>query len=472
MSTNQATLIIHSAAELVTCASATAIPDEPTSRSTKSRTQKGGTPAQQPRRGREQGDAGIIPNGAVAIRQGHILAAGPTETILPQYRGEETQLLDASGKTVTPGLVDAHTHLVWAGWRDEEYELRLKGATYLEIMEAGGGIMSTVRATRLASEEELKELTRERLMRMLTHGTTTVEIKSGYGLSVEAEMKMLWAIRDLNLELQAEGTGPRIAPTFLGAHAIPTEYADKPEEYVNLVVDKMLPTVAREGLAEWCDVFCDRGAFTAEQTRRILRKAKELGLGTRLHANEFERVGAVQVAAEMGAISADHLLVMEEEDIAALRDAGTVAVLLPGTPLGLGLKDYAPARALIDAGVPVALATDCNPGTCPSENLALMISLACSQMRMSPAEAIVAATINSAHALNRGHLIGSLEPGKLADMVIWNAPNHRHLAYHFGVNLAEAVFVGGSLVEGLYGDDADDAIEAQAQEEAVERFLS
>jgi imidazolonepropionase len=304
---------------------------------------------------------------------------------------------------------------------------------------------------------------------MLAHGTTTVEIKSGYGLSVEAEMKMLWAIRDLNLELQAEGTGPRIAPTFLGAHAIPAEYADRAEDYVSLVVEKMLPTVAREGLAEWCDVFCDRGAFTADQTRRILQKAKELGLGTRLHANEFERVGAVQVAAEMGATSADHLLVMEEEDITALREAGTVAVLLPGTPLGLGLKEYAPARALIEAGVPVALATDCNPGTCPSENLALMISLACSQMRMSPAEAIVAATINSAHALNRGHLIGSLEAGKLADIVIWNAPNHRHLAYHFGVNLAEAVFVGGSLAHGLYGNEA---IEKQAQEEAVERFLS
>ena len=469
MPSNKATLIIHSAAELVTCAPLSATLDEPTSRVPQPKSRKLKAEDQTPRRGASQSDAGIILNGAVAIRGGHILAAGPTETILPQYRGEDTRLLDASGKTVTPGLVDAHTHLVWAGWRDEEYELRLKGATYLEIMEAGGGIMSTVRATRLASEEELKELTRERLMRMLAHGTTTVEIKSGYGLSVEAELKSLWAIRDLNMELQAESRGPRIAPTFLGAHAIPTEYADKPDDYVKLIINKMLPTVAREGLAEWCDVFCDKGAFNADQTRRILKKAKELGLGIRIHANEFERVGAVQVAVEMGAISADHLLIMEEEDIAALRDAGTVAVLLPGTPLGLGLKDYAPARALIEAGVPVALATDCNPGTCPSENLALMISLACSQMRMTPAEAIVAATINSAHALNRGHLIGSLEPGKLADIVIWNAPNHRHLAYHFGVNLAEAVLVDGNLVEGIYSESA---LDAQAQEDAVERFLS
>jgi imidazolonepropionase len=438
-------LIIHSAAELVTCEAG-----------------RGGGPLKGP----EQGDAGVIPNGAVAVRAGKIIAVGATEDVMP-LRGEDTLLLDASGKTVTPGLVDAHTHLVWAGWRDEEYVMRLGGATYMEIMEAGGGIMSTVRATRLASEEELKDLTRERLMRMLAHGTTTVEVKSGYGLSVEAELKCLWAIRDLNIELREAGAGPRIAATFLGAHAVPEEYAHNPNGYVDLVVNEMLPTVAAEGLAEWVDVFCDVGAFTAEQTRRILAKAKELGLGTRLHANEFARVGAVQVAAEMGAASADHLLVMEPEDIEALREAGTVAVLLPGTPLGLGLKEYAPARGLIEAGVPVALATDCNPGTCPSESLALMIALACSQMKMTPAEAIVAATINSAHALDRGHLLGSLEPGKLADIVVWNTPNHRHLAYHFGVNLAEVVFVGGERVERRRSQ-----IEMEAQDEAVERFLS
>jgi imidazolonepropionase len=363
--------------------------------------------------------------------------------------------------------VDAHTHLVWAGWRDEEYELRLKGATYLDIMKAGGGIMSTVRATRLASEDELKELTRERLMRMLAYGTTTVEIKSGYGLSVEGEMKSLWAIRDLNIEMREDGTGPRIAATFLGAHAVPEEYSEKSDDYVNLVINKMLPTVAEEGLAEWCDVFCDVGAFTADQSRKILQKARELGLGTRLHANEFARVGAVQLAVEMGAASADHLLVMEPEDIEALRKAGIVAVLLPGTPLGLGLKEYAPARALIDAGVPVGLATDCNPGTCPSENLGLMISLACSQMKMAPSEAIVAATINSAHALNRGHILGSLEKGKMADIVVWNVPNHRHIAYHFGVNLVESVLVVGARAE---HHPAPDPFEDQ--DEIVERFIS
>jgi imidazolonepropionase len=278
---------------------------------------------------------------------------------------------------------------------------------------------------------------------MLAHGTTTVEVKSGYGLSVEDELKSLRAIRELTREMDEAGTGPRIAATFLGAHAVPREYGADPDAYVELVVSQMLPAGAAEGLAEWCDAFCDVGAFTAEQTRRILSAAVELGMGTRLHANEFARVGAVQVAAEFGASSADHLLVMEPEDIAALREAGTVAVLLPGTPLGLGLREYAPARALIEAGVPVALATDCNPGTCPSENLALVISLACSQMKMTPAEALVAATVNSAHALDRGDRLGSLEPGKLADIVVWEAPNHRHLAYHFGVNLAAEVYVGG-----------------------------
>jgi imidazolonepropionase len=426
MEPTTADLIIHSASELVTCASLDA--------------------GLSPRRGTEQGHVGIITHGAVAIAGDQILAAGGSNDIIHQYRGEDTELVDATGKTVTPGLVDAHTHLIWAGWRDEEYEMRLKGATYLDIMQAGGGIMSTVRSTRLADDEELKDETKKRLARMLAHGTTTVEVKSGYGLNIEDELRYLRIIRDLNAELEEEGTGPRLAATFLGAHAIPEEYAGDPEGYVNLVVEEMLPTVAEEKLAEWCDVFCDEGAFTADQARRILSAAKELGLGVRLHANEFARVGAVQVAAEMGAVSADHLLVMEVEDVEALREAGTVAVLLPGTPLGLGLRNYAPARVLIEAGVPVALATDCNPGTCPSENLALIISLACSQMKMTPAEAIIAATINGAYALNRAHLLGSLEPDKLADLVVWDAPNHRHLAYHFGVNLAEMVFVGGRKV--------------------------
>ncbi|MDQ6695005.1 MAG: imidazolonepropionase [Chloroflexota bacterium] len=427
MTDTGANFIIHSAAELVTCAS--------------------GTPG--PRSGAAQGEAAIIEGGAVAITGGKIVATGHSSLIIEAHRGEGTTLLDASGKTVTPGLVDAHTHLAWAGWRDEEYEMRLRGATYLEIMEAGGGIMSTVRATRLAGREELKSLMRTRLERMLAHGTTTVEVKSGYGLTLEDELKSLRAIRDMASELEVEGLGPRIAATFLGAHAVPEEYADNRDGYVDLVVNSMLPAVAAEGLAEWCDAFCDVGAFTAEQTRRVLLRAKELGLSTRLHANEFARIGAVELAGELGCASADHLLLMEPADIDILKRADTIAVLLPGTPFGLGLDHYAPARQLISAGVPVALATDCNPGTCPSENLGLILALACTQMKMSPAEAIVAATINSACALNRGHTQGSLEPGKLGDIVVWDAPNHRHLAYHFGVNLAEHVFLGGRHVVGV-----------------------
>lgn len=423
----EANHIIHSAAEVVTCAG----PEGYTG----------------PRKGAVQGMAGIIDNGAVAIKGDRILAVGDTPEILRRYHGENTRLTDATGKTLSPGLVDSHTHLVWAGWRDEEYEQRLGGATYLQIMEAGGGIMSTVRATRNADISDLKELAYNRLARMLAHGTTTVEIKSGYGLTVEDELKTLRAIRDLNLELQRAGTGPRIAATFLGAHAIPAEYANDANGYVKLVIEKMIPTVAAEGLAEWCDVFCDVGAFTAEQSWVILQTARDHGLHVRIHANEFARIGALEVAADMQAVSADHLLVIEPEDIELLKEAGTVAVLLPGTPFGLGLKEYAPARELIEAGVPVALATDCNPGTCPSENLPLMISLACSQMKMTPAEAIVAATINSAYALERGEILGSLEPGKLADIIIWDVPNHRHLAYHFGVNLAEKVFLGGKPVD-------------------------
>lgn len=418
-----ADLIIHSANELVTCRAS------------------GGEAG--PRKGPAQGEAGILPDGAVAIKGDRIVDVGDTAGVLDRRRGEETTLVDASGKTVTPGLVDAHTHLAWAGWRDEEYELRLRGASYMQIMEAGGGIVSTVRATREASEAELRELMRPRLARMLAHGTTTVEVKSGYGLSVEDEVKGLRAIRALDLELDRPGQGPRLASTFLGAHAIPDEYTDDPDGYVDLIVTEMLPAVAREGLAEWCDAFCDVGAFTAAQTRRIFAAAREYGLRLRIHANEFARVGAVEVAAEFGAVSADHLLLLEPEDVEALRGAGTIAVLLPGTPLGLGLTHYAPARALVEAGVPVALATDCNPGTCPSENLALMVSLACSQMKLTPAEALVAATINGAYALDRGKILGSLEPGKLADIVVWDAPSHRHIPYHFGVNLVEMVYVAG-----------------------------
>jgi imidazolonepropionase len=401
------------------------------------------------RRGPQQAELGLIPDGAVAISGDTIRAVGPSAAILAAHAGPETRIVDASRRVVTPGLVDAHTHLVFAGTREHEYEQRLQGAGYLEILAAGGGIMSTVRATRAASAEELAAGMVPRLRAMLAHGTTTVEVKSGYGLCTEDELKSLRAIRITGTGRAPGQLGealPRLCPTFLGAHAVPEEYRDQPDAYVDLLVEETLPAVAAAGLAESCDVFCDAGAFDAAQARRVLEAAQAHGLPVRLHANEFERIGAAALAADLHALSADHLLVLDADEIAALAAAGVVATLLPGT--GLGLGHYAPARALIAAGVPVALATDCNPGTCLCENLALMIALACTAMKMTPAEALVAATINSAHALGPrwAAQVGSLEPGKRADLVIWDVPNYRHIPYHFGVNLVGQVVLGGVLV--------------------------
>lgn len=393
------------------------------------------------RRGPAQAELGLLAGGAVAIRQDTIQAVGPAAAILAAHGGPQTEIIDAGGRVITPGLVDAHTHLVFAGTREGEYEARLQGAGYLEILAAGGGIMSTVRATRAASGPELAEGMRGHLRAMLAHGTTSVEVKSGYGLSTEAELRSLGAIRLLVEERNP--ALPRLCATFLGAHAVPPEYKDRADDYVTMLVDETLPAVVAAGLAESCDVFCDEGAFTAAQSRRLLDAARALGLGVRLHANEFAQIGAATLAAELDALSADHLLVLDPAEIAALEASDTVAVLLPGT--GLGLGRYAPARDLIAAGVPVALATDCNPGTCLCENLVLMIALACTAMRMTPAEALVAATINSAHALGPGWAaeVGSLEPGKRADLVIWDVPNYRHIPYHLGVNLVHRVILGG-----------------------------
>ncbi|HMA34043.1 MAG TPA: imidazolonepropionase, partial [Chloroflexia bacterium] len=380
------------------------------------------------RRGPEQAALGLIPDGAVAIGGAVIQAVGPSATILATYAGPQTRIVEAPDQVVTPGLVDAHTHLVFAGSREHEYERRLQGAGYLEILAAGGGIMATVQATRAASPAALAAGMLPHLRTMLAHGTTAVEVKSGYGLSTAAELRSLEAIQLVAARgADADAPLPQICPTFLGAHAVPPEFQDQPDAYIDLLVTETLPAVVRAGLAESCDVFCDAGAFDAAQARRLLTAAQALGLPVRLHANEFERIGAAGLAAELQALSADHLLVLDDAEIAALAAAGVVATLLPGT--GLGLGRYAPARALIAAGVPVALATDCNPGTCLCENLALMIALACTAMKMTPAEALVAATINSAHALGPrwARRVGSLEPGKQADLVIWNAPNYRHI---------------------------------------------
>jgi imidazolonepropionase len=411
----QADLLIYDAAQVLTLAS----PDGP-------------------KRGTAMGELGIIPDGAVAIRDGRLLDVGPSDELRSQVRAAQT--LYAGGYLIMPGLVDPHTHLVWAGHRADEFEMRLGGASYLEIMAAGGGIMSTVRQTRAASLDELVSQTRRRLEQMLANGTTTVEIKTGYGLDTQDELKQLQAIRCLQGELPAT-----LVPTFLGAHAVPAEYKGRTDEYVDLVVEEMLPTVARDDPPPFCDVFCEEEAFSLEQSRRILEAAKALGFGIKIHADEFKPLGGTRLAVELGATSADHLVCTPPEEIELLARSDTIAVALPGTPFGLGRGEYTPARAIIDAGGAVALATDCNPGTCWCESMQFMIALACRYMGMTPAEAISAATINAAHAVGLGHEVGSLELGKRADLILLDVPSPAHLGYRFGTNLAQMVVVGGRV---------------------------
>jgi imidazolonepropionase len=385
-------------------------------------------------------DLGIIPEGAIAIRDGRVLAVGPYADLRGRVHADS--VFDAGGRVVMPGFVDPHTHLVWAGARADEFEMRISGATYMEIMAAGGGIMSTVRHTRSASLEELVTQTRLRLDRLLAHGTTTVEIKTGYGLNLQDELKQLSAIR----RLQADCPGT-LVPTFLGAHAVPAEYKGQADAYVDLVVEKILPAaVSVEGPPSFCDVFCEDGAFSLEQSRRVLEAAKALGLGLKIHVDEFRPLGGTRLAVELGAISADHLVSTPPDEIELIAQSDTIAVALPGTPFGLGHHDYTPARALIEAGGAVALATDCNPGTCWCESIQLMMVLACRNMAMTPAEVISAATINAAHAVGLGYQVGSLEPGKRADLIVASVPSYPHLAYRFGTNLIDAVFVAGQPV--------------------------
>ncbi|TLS33836.1 imidazolonepropionase [Geobacillus thermoleovorans] len=387
-------------------------------------------------------DLHIIENGSVWIEHGTIVAVGADDELARQFadRLAEAEVIDAKGKTVTPGLVDPHTHLVYAGSREHEWTMRLGGATYMEIMNAGGGIHATTKATREASEEMLYEESKRRLDQFLLHGVTTVEAKSGYGLSLEHEIKQLEVAKRL------DDTHPvDIVSTFLGAHAVPPEWKHDPDEYVRLVIDEMIPEVSRRGLAEFNDVFCERGVFTPDQARLILEAGKEHGLTPKIHADEIEPYGGAELAAEVGAISADHLLRASDEGLRRMAERGVIGVLLPGTAFFLMTK-AADARRLIDAGVPVALATDCNPGSSPTVSLPLVMSLACLHMGMTPAEAMAAATINAAHAIGRAHLVGSLEPGKKADLVIFNVPNYVQIMYYYGVNHVETVIKGGKVV--------------------------
>ncbi len=397
-----------------------------------------------PTRGPELSEIGLIRDGAVAVRDGVIVAVGSTAQVEDQVELDgDALIIGAEGKVVTPGLVDPHTHVVFAGSREYELEMKIMGMGYLEILARGGGILDTVRATRAAGQRELTNTGAKYLDQMLAQGTTTAEAKSGYGLTVEDEVKILEVVRALNHSHAVD-----LAPTFLGAHAIPPEYKGDTGGYVRLVTEEMLPRVAREGLADFCDVFCEEGVFSVEQSRRILLEAQRLGLKLKLHADEIVSLGGAELAVELGAISADHLMEVSEEGIRRLARSGTVAVLLPATTFCLMGKKYAPAREMIDNGVAVALASDFNPGSSPVNSLQTVMGIACRQLKMQPAEVISAVTINSAHALGLAARVGSLEAGKKADMVIFDAADYRYLMYRFGTNLVETVIKSGKVVVG------------------------
>ncbi|MGA2738481.1 MAG: imidazolonepropionase [Bryobacteraceae bacterium] len=376
-----------------------------------------------PRRGALLGDLGMVTNGAVLIKDGIIVDAGRAPRIenLPEAR--RAREIDAAGRVVMPGFVDSHTHLVFGRPRLLDYEMRLAGASYTEIAAAGGGILSSVAAVRGTSAAQLEVQARDSLAAMVRHGTTTVEAKSGYALDEAGELKTLRVLAKLN-----------VVPTYLGAHIPPPEYRGKADAYIDWMAAEMLPKIRRRKLARFVDVYCDDGAFTLDQSRRYLEHARRLGFGLKIHAEQFARTGASRLGVEMEAVSADHLEQAGEEDIRALAHSNSIATLLPGSVFHLGLRTYAPARALIEAGAAVALATDFNPGTSPTYSMQMVLSLACTEMRMSPAEAIAAATINGAHALRMADRTGSLEPGKQGDLLILNVQDYRELPYYFGTN--------------------------------------
>ncbi|MBG9786684.1 imidazolonepropionase [Brevibacillus laterosporus] len=396
----------------------------------------------QARSGAEMKEIGLVQAGAVAVADGRIVVVGREEDVRKQIQGADISTeWDAKGKLVTPGLVEPHTHLVHGGSREHELSLKLNGASYLEILEKGGGILSTVRATRAATEEELFVKAKKSLDQMLQFGATTVEAKSGYGLSVEEELKQLRVTSALQKAHPVD-----LVSTFMGAHAIPTEFKGRTDEYVALVINEMLPEVKRSGLAEFCDVFCEHGVFSVEQSRAIMQAARKLGFKLKLHADEIEPLGGAELAAELGCISAEHLLAASDEGLLAMKKAGVVAVCLPATSFNLRLSKHARARKMIEIGVPVALSTDYNPGSSPTESLQLVMTLGCLNLGLTPEEVLTAMTINAAHAIGRAEQVGSLEVGKQADLVIYDADNLDYLPYHFGINHVKTVVKNGQIV--------------------------
>lgn len=397
-----------------------------------------------PRKREEMSELGIIEDGSIWIEDGVIQAIGTTEELQKQFgdRAADAEVIDASGRLVTPGLVDPHTHVVYGGSREREFEMRLEGATYMEIMNAGGGIHATSRMTREATEDELVEQSTRRLDSFLKHGVTTVEGKSGYGLNWETELKQLRAAKRLN------DTHPiDLVSTFMAAHAVPLEYKGKEDEYIDSIIHDMLPTVAEEQLAVFNDVFCEVGVFTPEQSERILEAGKKLGLIPKIHADEIESYGGAELAAKVGAISAEHLLKASDEGIKQMAEAGVIACLLPATALFLR-EQAAQGRKMVDEGVAVAISTDCNPGSSPTTSMPLVMNLACISMRLTPAEALVAATMNAACAIGMEEKVGSLEVGKQGDVVMWDIGNYQELQYLFGVNHVDKVWKKGVRVVG------------------------
>ena len=392
-----------------------------------------------PRVGAEMGQLGIVASGALLVENNFIKHVGTNEEVT-RLIDANCKVVDAGGRVVLPGFVDAHTHPVFAGTRVDEFEERIRGATYQEIAARGGGIQSTVAKTRAATLDELVEIGKRYASWFLRGGTTTVEAKSGYGLSLEDEVKMLCAIKRLDAE-----TALRYVPTFLGAHTVPPEYRNRRSDYVSLLIDEMLPRIAEQKLAEFCDVFCEENVFTGEESWRILSAARCHGLGLRIHADQLSLGGGAKLAAELNAITADHLEHTDAEGIAALKAAGVQPVLLPGSVYALGSSRYPAAREMIDAGLALVLATDFNPGSSPTPSMLTILSLAATHMKLTPAEAITATTINAAYSLNRGDQLGSLEPGKVADFVIHDCDDYRALAYFFGVEHAWQVYCGGEL---------------------------
>jgi imidazolonepropionase len=390
-----------------------------------------------PRVGAEMSEIAIIRDGGMLIRNGEIDIVGRSDEI--ENRSRDAEVVDADGRVLLPGFVDAHTHLVFAGSRLDDFERRIRGETYAQIARAGGGIWSTVEKTRAASELDLLAQAKKHAKWFLHSGTTTVEAKSGYGLTIDDELKILRVMRQLNQEAPLE-----IVPTFLGAHAVPRDISA--DEYVGLMTNEMLPRVAQQKLAEFCDVFCERSYFDIAQSRKILSRAKKLGLKLRIHADQLSNSGGARLAAELQATTADHLEQTDEHGIAAMKSAGVQPVLLPGSVYALGSSGYPNAREMIEAGLAVVIATDFNPGSSPTPSMPMILSLACTQMKMSPAEAITAATINAAYSLHRGAKIGSLERDKLANFAIFDCEDYRELAYWFGIPQTHSVYVKGERV--------------------------